>query len=164
MPQVVARVVVPVSPAIAFAVSQTTGELRLSWDPFIRRQHFLDGATLPDRGVRTRTWSRIGPRMDSQYVSYQPPTNVGMTMVDGPWFFASFGGGWRFKAVDGGTEATWKYTFATRPRWLSPIADRIGTFVLGREIQARINAFARACDDARIVAAVTPPPPGDGVS
>lgn len=154
MPQVVARVVIAVSPQVAFAVSQTSGELRLRWDPFIRRQQFLDGATSAAKGVRTRTWSRIGPRMDSQYVSYNPPTAAGMTMVAGPWFFDQFGGGWRFKEVDGGTEATWKYTFSTRPRWLRPVADRIGVLLLQREINARINAFARACRDPEIVRAL----------
>lgn len=72
MPQVSAEVVVPVPPAVAFAVSQTTGPLRLSWDPFIRRQYFLDGATEPGKGVRTRTLARLGPGMTSQYVAYRP--------------------------------------------------------------------------------------------
>ncbi|MBM9460430.1 SRPBCC family protein [Nocardioides sp. zg-536] len=154
MPRVAAETFVPVDPDLAFAVSQTTGELRRRWDPFIRRQELLDAATAPAKGVRTRTWARLGPRMDSEYVSYRPPTSVGMTMVRGPWFFASFGGGWRFEAVEGGTRARWKYTFTTRPAWLSPVADRIGTWLLGREIEARIRAFARACEDPEVLAAV----------
>ena len=89
MPQVSSQVRVPVSPEAAFAVSQTHGELRLRWDPFIRSQRFLDGATAPGVGVRTLTHARVGPRMISRYVSYRPPSNVGMTMVSGPWFFAS---------------------------------------------------------------------------
>lgn len=157
MPQVVARVEIPVTPEIAFAVSQTTGEVRLHWDPFIRRQHFLAGARAPAKGVRTRTWSRLGPRMDSEYVSWNPPGNVGMTMIDGPWFFDRFGGGWRFRATATGTEATWKYTFSTRPAWLQPVSDRIGTWALGREIRTRINAFARACEDPVVLAAVELP-------
>lgn len=159
MPQVSAEAWVPLPPAQAFAVSQTTGELRLRWDPFIRRQHLLDGATAPDVGVRTYTRVRVGPRMVSRYVSYRPPTSVGMTMETGPWFFASFGGGWRFtpqqhEDVDG-TRAVWKYTFATRPGWLSPLADRLGVWLLGREIRARVAAFAAACSDPEIVAAVS---------
>ena len=59
VPQVSAEVVVPVPPDVAFAVSQTTGPVRLSWDPFIRRQYFLDGATAPAKGVRTRTFARL---------------------------------------------------------------------------------------------------------
>lgn len=157
MPQVSAEAWVPIPPEQAFAVSQTTGELRLRWDPFIRRQHFLDGAPAPGVGVRTFTRARVGPRMVSRYVSYRPPTSVGMTMESGPWFFASFGGGWRFTAEErdgvAGTRASWKYTFSTRPTWLSPVADRVGTVVLGREIRARIDAYAAACADPAVVAA-----------
>ena len=47
MPQVTAEAWVPVSPGTAFAVSQTTGELRLSWDPFIRHQHFIEPTGRP---------------------------------------------------------------------------------------------------------------------
>lgn len=170
MPRVEASVVVAVAPAIAFAVSQTTGELRLRWDPFIRRQFFLDGATAPGKGVRTSTRSRHGLHMISEYVSYAPPRNVGMTMRKGPWFFATFGGGWRFEQVDGGTRAIWKYTFTCRPRLLRPVAERVGSWVLGRDVQRRIEAFAAACADPAIVAAVSgaarppaprtaPPPP-----
>lgn len=156
MPRVSASVTVPCDPETAFAVSQTTGALRLRWDPFIREQHFLDGATAPGKGVRTLTRARVGPRMISQYASYRPPTSVGMTMVKGPWFFASFGGGWRFQPTeDGGTEAIWKYSYSIRPSWLRFVAEPIGQWLLGREIRARINAFGKACEDPEIVAAST---------
>lgn len=157
MPQVVTDVWVPVTPDTAFAVSQTTGATRLMWDPFIRSQHLID-AEVPDKGVRTFTHARVGPTMISQYVSYRPPTSVGMTMISGPWFFASFGGGWRFvpETRDGidGCRATWKYTFSTRPAWLRPVADRIGRWLLGREIRARIAAWARGCEDPQVLAAL----------
>lgn len=161
MPQVVAEIDIPVSPEVAFAVSQTTGELRLRWDPFIRHQHLLDGATVPARGVRTSTRAQVGPSMISRYVSYRPPTgggagNVGMTMESGPWFFEQFGGGWRFTPSDEGTHAVWKYTFSTKPAWLRPVADRIGTWLLGRQIRARIRGFAKGCADPAILAAVYP--------
>ena len=157
MPQVVAQEWVPVPPDVAFAVSQTTGETRLRWDPFIRNQHLVD-APRPGKDVRTLTRARIGLVMTSRYVSYRPPTSVGMTMEDGPWFFATFGGGWRFEpetrgGVEG-TRAVWKYTYAVRPRLLRPVAEPIGQWLLGREIRARIAAFARACRDAGILAEV----------
>ncbi|MDI2129904.1 SRPBCC family protein [Yinghuangia seranimata] len=157
MPLVEAVVEVPVDAATAFAVSQTTGEVRRRWDPFIRRQHFLDGATAPGKGVRTLTVHRVGLRMVSEYVSYQPPTNVGMRMVEGSWFFAKMGGGWRFTPVDGDptrTRAVWRYNFGCRPRWLAPLADRIGTVVLGYEIRRRIARFAQGCEDPVVLAAV----------
>src|SRR3546814_1722659 len=108
------------------------------------------------------TKARVGPRMVSEYVSYRPPTNVGMTMVEGPWFFASFGGGWRFKeTTEGTTEAVWKYTYSVRPSWLRFVAEPIGQWLLGRQIRARIAAFGGACHDPPVIAAVPArPTPG----
>ena len=162
MPLVESHVTVPLPVETAFAVSQTTGDVRLRWDPFIRRQHFLDGATSPAKGVRTLTVHRLGFRMVSEYVSYTPPTNVGMKMVRGTWFFERLGGGWRFAPADGdptSTLATWRYNFTCKPRWLAPLAERIGAIVLQRDIDRRIAGFARGCADPVVVASVTTAPP-----
>jgi hypothetical protein len=149
-------VVVDVDPAVAFAVSQTTGAVRLRWDPFIEEQHFEGGATAPAKGVRTRTRHRSRLVMLSEYVSFNPPTNVGMTMIKGPWFFASFAGGWRFAAEpDGRCRATWRYSFRCRPSWLAPVTERIGAIVLKRDIDRRIAGFARGCADPVVVAAAS---------
>ena len=155
MPVVESRVTVPVEPELAFWVSQTTAPTRYRWDPFVRSQQLLDGVSLPATGVRTATTSRHGLRMVSQYVSFSPPRNVGMVMVSGPWFFSRFGGGWRFAAdaVPGWTLVTWRYNFATRPRVLSPVADRIGRWLLQRDIDRRIAGYARGCQDVVVVAA-----------
>lgn len=155
MPVVSARVIVPVDPATAFAVSQTTGAIRRRWDPFISEQHFLDGADAAAKGVRTFTRQRLGLSMVSRYVSYAPPTNVGMVMERGPWFFEKLGGGWRFTPAPSGdgTLAVWKYNFSCRPGWLAPLAERIGEKVLGFEIRRRIAGFARGCADPQVLAA-----------
>ena len=156
MTRIESSVVVAIEPAIAFAVSQTTGETRLRWDPFIHEQHFLDGAARPAKGVRTETRHRSRLRMVSEYVSFNPPTNVGMKMTEGPWFFASFAGGWRFAPEPGGgCRATWRYSFQCSPAWLAPIAERIGAVVLQRDINRRIAGFARGCADPVVVAAAT---------
>jgi hypothetical protein len=152
MPQVRAERLIHLDPDTAFALSQTTGSFRLKWDPFISGQHFLGGATSAGKGVRTRTRSRLGLTMISEYVSYAPPKNVGMTMISGPWFFGNFGGGRRFTADGGGTRAVWKYTFSCRPALLRPGMERIGAWLLGREIEKRIEAFARACEDPALLA------------
>ena len=116
----------------------------LRWDPFIRHQHLID-ADRPGKGVRTLTRARLGPRMVSEYVSYRPPTSVGMTMVSGPWFFASFGGGWRFVPE---TREAWpgrrrSGSTPTRPAGVARfVAEPVGQWLLGREIRARIAAFA----------------------
>jgi ribosome-associated toxin RatA of RatAB toxin-antitoxin module len=155
MPRVESTVVVPLPPAAAFALSQTYGELRYRWDPFVREQRLLDGATAAAKGVRTWTKSRHHLTMVSEYVTFRPPTHVGMRMVTGPRFFKSFSGGWNFAPAEGGgTEATWRYNFTIRPTWLAPLGNRIGTWLLGRHIDRRVAAFARACADEDIVAAV----------
>lgn len=156
MPVVTAEVFVPVDTVTAFAVSQTTGGIRRRWDPFIGEQRFLDGSELPAKGVRTYTRQRLGFTMISHYVSYAPPTNVGMAMDSGPWFFEKLGGGWRFTpSEDGtGTHAVWKYNFSCRPAWLAPIAEWVGVRVLGFEIRRRIAGFAAGCQDPEVLAAV----------
>jgi hypothetical protein len=155
VPVVEATVVVPVPPDVAFAVSQTIGHIRYRWDPFVREQRLLDGAIRPRKGVRTFTRSRHGFTMISEYVSYAPPTNVGMKMVRGPWFFAMMAGGWRFTPADepGHTLATWRYSFRCRPAWLRPVAERIGVWVLGRDIRRRIAGYARGCADPVVLEA-----------
>lgn len=152
----VARVAVP--PEVAFAVSQTTGATRMRWDRFVRRQELLDGAVAAGKGVRTLTVQRFGLRMVSEYASYRPPTSVGMRMVAGPWFFERLGGGWRFEPDGDGTRAIWRYNFTCRPRWLAPLAERVGRVILQREIDRRIAGFAAGCADPAVLAAVTAPP------
>lgn len=154
VPTVQAEVIVPVRAAVAFAVSQTHGEIRYRWDPFVREQHFLAGATEPGKGVQTFTRQRFGLKMVSEYVSFAPPTNVGMKMVEGPWFFDLFGGGWRFAPAedDTHTRVTWRYNFRCRPPFLRPIAHPIGRWLLGREIRRRIKGYAAGCEDEVVLA------------
>ena len=140
MPRIESSLVVPVSLEMAFAVSQTQGEVRYRWDPFVATQRLLHGAEQPAKGVQTETRSKHRLTMVSEYTSFRPPTQVGMKMVTGPPFFASFGGGWSFREAEHhtddapATEATWRYTFSVRPSWLAPIADPIGIRVLTGDI------------------------------
>lgn len=150
MPNVTSTVIVPVDPTTAFAVAQTTGEVRLRWDPFIRRQYFLAGATDPAVGVQTYTRHRWGLGMVSEYVSYAPPTNVGMKMVRGPWFFSQLAGGWRFAAAPGGTKATWKYSFHCVPPGSHPSPKRsdaacCNATSTGASPGSRVDAATRSC-------------------
>lgn len=153
MTVVTSTIELEISPELAFAVSQTTGNVRLRWDPFIRRQYFLRGATAPGRGVQTLTVHRWGMRMVSEYVSFAPPRNVGMKMVRGPRIFSNFAAGWRFEESERGTRATWKYSFRCQPRWLAPLAERIGAWILQRDIDRRIAGFARGCSDPVVLEA-----------
>jgi hypothetical protein len=156
VPRIESKVVVNASIADAFALSQSQGDVRYAWDPFVSEQWLLDDATRPDRGVKTFTRSRHRLAMVSEYTAFRPPKQVGMKMVSGPWFFSTFGGGWSFRSVDDQTtEATWRYTFSGRPRWLAPIIERIGNVLLGRDIDRRLAAFAKACENPELVRSAT---------
>ena len=157
MPRIEATATVDVPCEVAFQLSQTYGEIRYRWDPFVKEQHLLDGATAAAKGVRTSTRSRHGLSMVSEYVTYKPPGHVGMRMVEGPWFFKSFSGGWNFTALDDGrTDATWRYNFTVKPAWLRFVADPIGRWLMNRDIRRRLDAFAAACGDESIIAALPP--------
>jgi hypothetical protein len=149
VPVVEVSVVVPTPPQTAFWVSQTTAPVRYLWDPFVHEQHLLGGAIAPAKGVRTSTTSRHRLHMISEYVSFNPPRNVGMKMITGPWFFAHFGAGWRFEPgpEPESTLATWRYNFSVQPHWLAPVGDRIGRWLLGRDLRRRIAGFAHGCSD-----------------
>ncbi|MDQ0745374.1 hypothetical protein QFZ62_002682 [Clavibacter sp. B3I6] len=47
VPVVESRRIVPVEPAVAFAIPQTQGEARKRWDPLIAHQHLMGGAGAP---------------------------------------------------------------------------------------------------------------------
>lgn len=151
MPRVEATATLPVDAASAFALSQSQQEVRYRWDPFVLRQELMDGAS---KGVRTLTRSRHRLTMISEYTSFRPPGQVGMRMVEEPWFFRTFAGGWSFNDLgDGRSEATWRYTFSTSVGPFSKIADRIGTWFLGRDIEKRLTGFARGCADPELISA-----------
>ena len=154
MPRVESTVIVPVPPEIAFAVSQTQGEVRYRWDTFVRHQELLDGATEPAKGVQTLTRSRHFLKMVSEYTSIRPPNQVGMRLVKGPWFFATFGAGWSFSEAPGGAKAVWRYTFSVRPKWLAPVGNRIGLIILQRDINRRLAGFAKGCEDLVVLASI----------
>lgn len=139
------------SAAEAFAVASSY-RVRLEWDPFVSAQHLINTDT-PGKGVRTYTRSRHGLTMVSEYLTYRPPTHMGMRMVSGPRFFRTFSGSWHFKELEAGRlEVVYRYRFECRPRWLNPISHRIGRWYLGRDIEARVTSFVRGCEDRDTVA------------
>lgn len=128
--------------------------VRLEWDPFVSAQHLV-GTDTPGKGVRTVTRSRHGLSMVTEYLTYRPPTHMGMKMVEGegPWFFRTFSGSWHFKDLgDGELEVVYRYRYECRPRWLQPISHRIGNAYLGRDIERRVAAFVAGIEDPAIVA------------
>lgn len=60
-------------------------------------------------------------------------------------------GGWSFAPLGPDrTSATWRDSFECRPKFIRPIADPIGRWLLGRDIRRRISDFTTACADESI--------------
>lgn len=152
MPRIEKVITIEAPIADCFALSQSQGDVRYEWDPFVREQRLLGGASRPGRGVQTFTKSRHRLRMITEYTSFNPPTQVGMKLIKGPPFFSAFGGGWSFLKVDeSATQATWRYTFTVRPTWLSRVADPVGSWLLGKDIERRLEHFASGCTNSDLV-------------
>jgi ribosome-associated toxin RatA of RatAB toxin-antitoxin module len=152
MPRIESTVIVDLDISTAFKLSQTYGDIRYLWDPFVSEQHLLDNAKHAEKGVRTQTKSKHGLTMISQYTTFKPPHHVGMKMVKGPWFFRSFSGGWNFRETDDNRlEVTWRYNFVCRPAFLRFITHPLGAKLLQRDIDQRLQAFSRACANKEIL-------------
>ena len=146
MPKVSARILVARPRAEVFHLTQDY-DLRKTWDPFAREVRFLGGATEPAVGVGVwvRAWN--GLTMTVEYVSYRAPDVAAIKMTDGPWFFSSFGGAWRFTDVgEGSTEVTFEYGFRTRGGLLGRVLDPAVRWAFGRDVRARLAAVKRTAE------------------
>lgn len=144
MPQLEASVIVPLPVDEAFALAHTVGEAR-SWDPGVIRSEYIRGASAPVVGAHFFTKTPGGRRMILELRVVHAPLASAAEMVKGPNWLTSFGEGWRFEAVEGGTKATWKFAY----KLASPVfASTLGAAtkpVFERELQERTAAFqARA--------------------
>ena len=148
MPKVEYTAEILVPQARAFELTQDY-RLRKVWDPFITESKLLDGATQADVGVKNWVRARNGFSMTVEYVSYKPPSVTAMKMIDGPWFFSSFGGSWLFKPItDLSTAVTFQYTFKTRWAWLQPLIDPIIKQVFTWDIKARVLGLKKYAEQS----------------
>src|SRR5262249_5697949 len=116
---------------------------RLDWDPFLKAADLLDGATQPGVGVRANCVARSSFAMETEYVSFAPPTVTAVKMTRGPWFLAAFAGSWRFEELpDGRTRVGFRYHLQGRPRWLTPLLG----WVFARDTRKRLAALKDAVE------------------
>jgi hypothetical protein len=136
-------VAINTDPAYLFALTQDYGR-RLAWDPFLRSAELL-GAEQPGVGVRALCVAKSGLAMETEYVSFDPPTVCAIRMTRGPWVVAEFAGSWRFREVEPGrTEVRFRYLVVGRPRLLTPLLRAF----FARETRRRLLGLKRAVEDA----------------
>jgi len=91
--------------------------------------------------------------MVTEYLTFRRPTLVGMKMLEGPPFFRTFSGSWRFEQLTPErTAVAFRYNFTCRPRLLARPFERIGRWYLGRDIERRLTAFKRSCETTDLLA------------
>jgi len=134
---------VATSAPLAFALFQDYSR-RLLWDPFLCEALLLD-ATSPEVGVKARCVARprwLGLSMDTVYVSYRPPDLAAVKMVSGPILIATFAASLRHRPLSSeSSRVIYRYHFATRPRWLSPLLERLLKIWFRWETRRRLEAF-----------------------
>jgi hypothetical protein len=129
-----------------FALTQDYGR-RLEWDPFLRSACLLNGATQAGVGVRADCVAHSGFAMETEYVSFAPPTVTAVKMTRGPWFLESFAGSWRFEEQpDGKTRVGFRYHLRAWPRWLAPLLTPVLAWVFARDTRRRLAALKDAVE------------------
>lgn len=85
---------------------------RLKWDTFLKKADLIDGAIIPDKGVRAYCVAKNGMGMVTEYVTYNRPKVTAIKMTKGPFMFKSFLGSWTFKEISNDkTEVIFLYSF-----------------------------------------------------
>lgn len=117
---------------------------RLEWDEYLADAHLLDGHAAAAVGVQSFCKNHCGSVLVSRYITFAPPTHAAVEMVKGPWILRSFGGTWRFKALeDGSTEVRFIYNFKTRPAFLGWLLEPIVASFYRRDMRSRLAAFKK---------------------
>ena len=112
-------VVIAAEPRVLFELTQDYAR-RLDWDPFLKEARLVGGAERAGLGVRAWCVARNGLGMETEYVSFNPPSVCAVVMTEGPWIFRSFSGSWRFDPIGPGlTRVTFAYSLVGRPAFLS---------------------------------------------
>ena len=129
------------TPEALFALTQDYGR-RLEWDPFLRSAALVGGAAQAGPGVRAYCVAHNGLGMETEYVSWNPPSVAAVKMTRGPWFIGGFAGSWRFRPQgDGRTRVVFRYSVRGRPAWLGALLNPILVRVFGREVRRRLEGL-----------------------
>lgn len=88
---------------------------RLKWDTFLKTANLLNGALIPEKGVKAYCVAKNGLSMVTEYVTYNRPQVTAIKMTGGPFMFKSFLGSWTFREIPNDkTEVVFLYSFSLR--------------------------------------------------
>jgi ribosome-associated toxin RatA of RatAB toxin-antitoxin module len=105
------KIVIRETPEVIFDFTQDY-QNRLEWDTFLKKAELIHGAKKAGLGVQSYCVAQNGLGMTTEYVSFNRPKVVAIKMTQGPFFFKSFLGSWRFKPLNSvETEVSFLYSF-----------------------------------------------------
>ncbi|HEX6042335.1 SRPBCC family protein [Longimicrobium sp.] len=134
-------VVIRATPRALFDLTQDYAR-RLEWDPFLRSAELVGGATRAGMGVRAYCVAHNRLGMETEYVSFNPPSVAAVRMTRGPWFIGGFAGSWRFRPqADGRTRVIFRYSVRARPAWIQPLLNPILVRVFSSEVRQRLEGL-----------------------
>ena len=125
-----------------FALTQDY-DRRLAWDSFLKRAELVGDATTPGRGVRAYCIANSGFGMETEYVSFDPPSGCAIRMTSGPRLIREFAGSWRFRETSPGvTEVAFRYRIVGYPRLLT----RLLQWIFDRDTRRRLQGLKQAVE------------------
>jgi uncharacterized protein YndB with AHSA1/START domain len=147
-----AAIEIRASPEVVFDLIHDYAR-RLEWDPFLKEACLLEGAAGAGVGVATRCTARngfAGLAMETVYVSFDRPRVAAVRMTRGPAVLETFAASLRQEDLGSGrTRVTYRFNFATKPRWLRTIAGPIASILFRREMRLRLEALKSYLEKAR---------------
>lgn len=125
---------------------------RLEWDPFLKEARLVGGAK--QAGVGERAWcvARNGMGMETEYVSFNPPSVTAVKMTKGPLLLSKFAGSWRFQEIaPGHTRVLFRYNVEAAPRFMGWLFDPIVRWVFTHEVEKRLTGLKKAAETTDIL-------------
>jgi hypothetical protein len=126
-------------------------DVRYEWDPFPEKISVVAGSAGGlSVGTQVLVRSKLGMEMLVEFVQVALPRRAAIMMLSGPPLLEKFAGSWIFEPLDGdATLARFRYTIATRPKWLAWIGDRVAMVYFSRTIAKRLAGLKRYCENRR---------------
>lgn len=80
-----------------------------------KQAELINGATAAGLGVKAYCVSKGGYKMETEYISYNPPRVTAVKISKGPYMFRNFVGSWNFKEInERKTQIVFTYSFNLR--------------------------------------------------
>jgi ribosome-associated toxin RatA of RatAB toxin-antitoxin module len=139
-------IIISSDPDTLFDLSQDYRR-RLEWDPFLRSARLVGDASRAAVGTRAVCVASNGWEMETEYVSFNPPTTTAVKMTRGPWFLDRFAGSWHFDTVEPGcTRVSFRYSLSAYPSWLACLLNPIVARAFSRDTRRRLKGLKEAVE------------------